>query len=61
MKLALYSDLHNECGVPWEPPESAQQADLIVLAGDIGGQSQGLEWAARRFPHQPIVYPPASE
>ena len=56
MKIALYSDLHNECGVPWEPPESGQQADVVVLAGDIGRQAQGLEWATRSFPHQPIVY-----
>ncbi|MEZ7911242.1 MAG: metallophosphoesterase [Propionivibrio sp.] len=56
MRLALYSDLHNECGVPWEPPESALQADVVVLAGDIGSHTHGLEWAARRFPKQPIVY-----
>ena len=56
MRIALYSDLHNECGTPWEPPENALQADLVVLAGDIGSHTHGLEWAARRFPKQPIVY-----
>jgi len=56
MKIALYSDLHNECGVPWEPPDSAHQADIVVLAGDIGSHTHGLEWAARRFPRRPIVY-----
>lgn len=56
MRLALYSDLHNECGTPWEPPESALQADVVVLAGDIGSHTHGLEWAARQFPKQPIVY-----
>jgi predicted phosphodiesterase len=56
MRLALYSDLHNECGTPWEPPESARQADVVVLAGDIGSHTRGLEWAARQFPKQPIVY-----
>src|ERR1035437_7288105 len=56
MRFALYSDLHNECGVPWEPPESALQADVIVLAGDISQHTHGLEWAARRFRRQPIVY-----
>ena len=56
MRLALYSDLHNECGEPWDPPESALEADVVVLAGDIGSHTHGLEWAARRFPKQPIVY-----
>ena len=56
MRLALYSDLHNECGTPWEPPESALQADVVVLAGDIGSHTRGLEWAARQFSEQPIVY-----
>ena len=56
MRITLYSDLHNECGTPWESPESALQADLVVLAGDIGSHAHGLEWAARRFPKQPIVY-----
>lgn len=56
MRFALYSDLHNECGTPWEPPESAHQTDIVVLAGDIGSHTHGLEWAARRFPKQPIIY-----
>ena len=56
MRLALYSDLHNECGTPLEPPECALQADIVVLAGDIGSHTRGLEWAARQFSKQPIVY-----
>ena len=56
MKIALYSDLHNECGTPWVPPDAATAADLVILAGDIGSHTHGLEWAARNFPRQPIVY-----
>jgi len=56
MKIALFSDLHNECDVPWTPPDSALTADLVILAGDIGCHTHGLEWAARSFIHQPIVY-----
>lgn len=48
MKIALYSDLHLECG-PWEPPAAAAEADVIVLAGDIGSHTHGLEWAGQAF------------
>ena len=56
MKIALFSDTHNECGTPWTPPASALTADVVILAGDIGGHTHGLEWAAREFMHQPVVY-----
>lgn len=58
MKIALFSDIHNEAGlgVPWVPPASAEDADLVILAGDVGGHTHGLEWAARSFMRQPIVY-----
>lgn len=55
MKIALYSDLHLERG-GWEPPATAQEADVIVLAGDISAKAHGLEWAGRKFPRQPIIY-----
>lgn len=48
MKIALYSDLHRECG-PWEPPPAAAEADVSLLAGDIGPHTHGLEWAAHAF------------
>ena len=56
MKLALFSDLHNEFGTPWMPPASANEADAIILAGDIGGHTHGLTWAATAFPGKPIIY-----
>ncbi|MHB1491445.1 MAG: cyclic-phosphate processing receiver domain-containing protein [Cellulomonas sp.] len=47
MKIALYSDLHLEFmrDKPWQPPVSALKADVIILAGDIGYGTMGLEWA----------------
>lgn len=56
MKIALYSDLHNECGLPWIPPDSVEAADLVILAGDIGEHTRGLNWAANAFPMTPVVY-----
>ena len=56
MKIALYSDLHHECGQPWGPPESVEAADLVILAGDIGVHTRGLVWAANAFPKTPVVY-----
>jgi predicted phosphodiesterase len=56
MKLLILSDLHLEMA-PFEPSASAvQQADVIVLAGDIHPGTQGLAWAARAFPGKPVVY-----
>lgn len=56
MKLALFSDLHNELGTPWMPPAIADEADVIILAGDIGGHTHGLTWAAKAFLGKPIIY-----
>jgi len=56
MKIALYSDLHNECGLPWIPPASVEAADLVILAGDIGSHTHGLVWASNAFPLTPIAY-----
>ena len=56
MKIALYSDLHNECGLPWIPPDSVKAADLVILDGDIGEHTRGLIWAANAFPMTPVVY-----
>lgn len=57
MKIALYSDLHNECSMtPWNPPASVEAADLVILAGDIGEHTRGLVWASNAFPMTPVVY-----
>lgn len=47
MRLALYSDLHLELS-PWEP--SSLDVDVVILAGDIGSHTSGIQWAAKAFP-----------
>jgi predicted phosphodiesterase len=55
MRLRILSDLHHET-FGGERPIPAADADVVVLAGDIHTQTNGLEWAARRFPNMLIVY-----
>lgn len=64
MRIALYSDLHLEMivhrkgALAWEPP--ALDVDVVILAGDIGSHTHGVEWAAtafRKWPASPeIIY-----
>ncbi|MGV2873206.1 metallophosphoesterase [Colwellia sp. E150_009] len=58
MKLAIFSDLHNEF-TPWVPPESVKQADVVILAGDIDVGDKGVLWATKTF-HQPVIYVPGN-
>ena len=57
MKLHILSDLHTEFA-DFDPPET--DADIVVLAGDIGVGTAGIEWAARRFGEKPVVYVPGN-
>lgn len=57
MKLHILSDLHTEFS-EFDPPET--DADIVILAGDIGVGSTGIEWAAQRFPRKTIVYVPGN-
>ncbi len=57
MKLHVLSDLHTEFA-EFAPPET--EADLVILAGDIGVGLAGLEWAAGAFPAKPVVYVPGN-
>ncbi len=52
VKLHILSDLHLEFS-DFDLPET--DADIIVLAGDIGLGTKGLEWA-RRQTDKPILY-----
>ncbi|MGQ7247063.1 metallophosphoesterase [Halomonas sp. V046] len=59
MKLRILSDLHLEhFDGAREVPDV--DADIVVLAGDIHVGLKGLEWAARRFPDQSVVYVPGN-
>jgi hypothetical protein len=58
MKIAIYSDLHNE----FEPfdldPALLSSVDLVVLAGDIGPRHRGVEWTktwANAIPSTPVL------
>jgi len=60
MKILILSDLHTEYQ-DFDPvfPDGLRidaEADVVVLAGDIGSGTEGIEWAARTFPLKPIVY-----
>ena len=57
MKLHVLSDLHTEF-TDFSPPES--DADVVILAGDIGVGLGGIEWAARRYPRAPVIYVPGN-
>ncbi|OYV75650.1 MAG: hypothetical protein B7Z66_12050 [Chromatiales bacterium 21-64-14] len=53
MRIHVLSDVHLEFG-DFEPPPV--EADVVVLAGDIGVGVEGVQWAARRFPDRQVVY-----
>ena len=57
MNLHILNDLHVEFE-DFEPSES--NADVVVLAGDIGVGMGGLRWAAARFPDKPVIYVPGN-
>ena len=57
MKLHILSDLHIEFG-EFEPP--ATDADVIILAGDIGVGLGGLQWIESRFQDKPVIYVPGN-
>ena len=59
MRLRILSDLHLEFfDGNRELPEV--DADVVILAGDIHRESEGLAWARYRFPDMPIIYVPGN-
>ncbi len=65
MKIFLTSDIHSEQAnrkfIPTFDYECLQfdcpqDADVIVLAGDIGEWLNGIEWARSRFKNKEIIY-----
>jgi len=57
MKLHVLSDLHTEFA-DFSPP--ATDADVVILAGDIGVGFGGIEWASQQFPDAFVVYVPGN-
>lgn len=57
MKIQIVSDLHIECA-SFTLPET--DADVVVLAGDIGVGLSGLEWIAGQNINKPVVYVPGN-
>jgi Icc-related predicted phosphoesterase len=57
MKLHILNDLHIEFE-DFDPP--ATDADVVILAADIGVGLEGLRWAEERFPGQPVIYVPGN-
>jgi predicted phosphodiesterase len=55
VKLNILSDLHLSRG---ELPAPANDADLVVLAGDVGRPSQAIAWASRLA--KPVLYVPGN-
>lgn len=53
VKLYIISDTHIEFG-DFTPPRV--DADAVLLAGDIGVGTSGVDWAARTFPDTPVLY-----
>jgi predicted phosphodiesterase len=52
MKILVYSDLHTEFE-DFTPP--ATGADVVILAGDIGVKTRGVQWANAAF-GCPVIY-----
>lgn len=57
MRIHILSDLHIEFS-PYEP--HAVEADVVVLAGDIGNGTRGIAWARQAWPDKEVVYVPGN-
>ncbi len=58
MKIHILSDLHNDL-TPFIPSLAVNEADVIVLAGDIDSKARGVAWARQVFPC-PVIYVPGN-
>jgi Icc-related predicted phosphoesterase len=57
MKIHILSDLHLEFA-DYEP--APVEADVVILAGDIGSGCTGLSWALRHYGKTPVLYVPGN-
>ena len=53
MKIQIISDLHQEFGVS---ELSFENADLVILAGDINLGTKGIEWVKQNISDKPVIY-----
>ncbi len=53
MKIHVLSDLHIEFG-PFK--YESTDADVVVLAGDIGAKKRGLQWILESVTDKPVLY-----
>jgi Icc-related predicted phosphoesterase len=58
LKIHVLSDLHTEFE-KFIPSLAASEADVVVLAGDIGTNARGVEWARSAF-NCPVIYVPGN-
>lgn len=56
LRIHILSDVHNEF-TPFVP--SIRDVDVVILAGDIGLGTKGIEWAKETFPC-PVLYVPGN-
>ena len=57
MKIHVLNDLHIEFA-DFDIPDT--DADVIVLAGDIGVGTDGLKWIAQQAVKKPVIYVPGN-
>jgi Icc-related predicted phosphoesterase len=56
MRCWIFSDLHRDIGMPWDPP-AIPDADVAIVAGDVGqGLVESVGWLAATIrPHMRVV------
>jgi len=55
VRLYVLSDLHLERR-PVAMPDGDVEADVVILAGDVGGGTHGVEWARNLGGDRPVLY-----
>ncbi|KIC63703.1 metallophosphoesterase [Chryseobacterium taiwanense] len=53
MKIQIISDLHQEFGYT---DLSFDNADVVVLAGDVNLGTKGIDWIKTKIPDKPVIY-----
>lgn len=53
MKIQIVSDIHLEFGIREIP---AEDADVVVFAGDIHLGESGVKWMTEHYSHLPVIY-----